>query len=287
MDLLGIVRVVLRHKIVSAVVVLATVVGAVGYYVKAPSTWQASSTYALVGANPPTADQIAKNPALGELNSNNPYLALGDMTTVVSVFSAVMSSNQLRDEVRQNGGDANGYTVAPSDQFNSAGKLIQINTKGHTPGDALNTAQVVDKVLISTLQQLQKVNGADDRYLITALPVTVADSATESVSGKLRSVIMLMIGGMIALFVALSVAEAIRLKLEERRGKRRSPSVGDGERRRRRGSRSTPPQSSTDPAPEDYPRSIKSARGTLPDVGLEDVANERILTAAKRASARR
>ena len=56
---------------------------------------------------------------------------------------------------------------------------------------------------------MQKVYGADDRTLITALAVDVPDRASRRISGQLRAVVAIAAAGLVALLFLLSVAVAV------------------------------------------------------------------------------
>ena len=100
MDLLLIVRKIWRYRFVTLPVIALTLLGA--FYViavKAPE-YKVSSSYVLINPPPPpTADDIARNPALGRINPNNPYTRFSDQSVIVSLLSSSLSTDAARQEL--------------------------------------------------------------------------------------------------------------------------------------------------------------------------------------------
>ena len=59
------------------------------------------------------------------------------------------------------------------------------------------------------LKQIQTVNGAADRFLFTTVVVTPPDNAIEQFSSRLRSLIVVVVGGLVLTFGAVSAARAL------------------------------------------------------------------------------
>ena len=93
MDLLLISRKIWRYRIVTLPVIALTLLGAVYVIaIKAPE-YKVSSSYILINPPlPPTPDEIARNPALGRINPNNPYTRFSDQSVIVSLLSSSLSS---------------------------------------------------------------------------------------------------------------------------------------------------------------------------------------------------
>jgi hypothetical protein len=136
------------------------------------------------------------------------------------------------------------------------GQLIRIEASGSSPANAIATADALGDRLKSELRSVQKVNNADDLYLFTALQIDAPNKATEQFSSRLRALIVVLIGGVILLFGAVSIARLVEnsraagddsLSMEERRSSRRRR----GPKAARRGSRESPEPASREPsAPE-------------------------------------
>ena len=95
---------------------------------------------------------------------------------------------------------------------------VVISAFANTPEGALATRQWLLDDLGRQLHDLQKVNGADDRFLFTALPVDVAREPVEKVSSRLRSLIVTLGAGAILVMGVVSVAAALDRRRKGRAG---------------------------------------------------------------------
>lgn len=224
MDPLSVIKTLWRHKFILFPVLLVTVVAAVYIFAFGPRSYQATATFALVNPLIPSERDILQDPALGTLNSNNPYLRSSDNTLIAQVLTTRLNSPEVAKSLQMLDLDAD-YTVERAGGFGT-GLLIQTTATGSSPEQAMDTVQVLGEFLVQELDAMQKVNGADQRFLFTALAVTLGDQATEQFSSRLRSVILVGAGGVILLFAAISAAQALdrRRDGEERRNTEPPPS---------------------------------------------------------------
>jgi uncharacterized protein involved in exopolysaccharide biosynthesis len=75
MDLYSVAHTLLRHKMVVLPIALLTLIGCFGVIAVQKPVYQSSATYILTSPPPaPTAAQIARDPALGKIDANNPYV---------------------------------------------------------------------------------------------------------------------------------------------------------------------------------------------------------------------
>jgi hypothetical protein len=216
MDLLSMLQTVWRHKLATLPVIALTVLGAV-YVIglKAP-VYQAASSYVLIAPpSAPTTEQIARDPALGRINSDNPYVRFGDLGVVVDVLTQAVSTTAAQQQLVREGADSR-YVVAPSVVFGSA-PIIQITALGISAAEAMRSATLVDQELKAELARLQANQGVDRRYWITALQLNVPDQAQLQLSSKLRSLIGVLVLGVVMLFVVVSMMSG----LAERRARAR------------------------------------------------------------------
>jgi hypothetical protein len=207
-----------RYKLATLPVLVLIVVGA--FYVialKAP-TYEASSTYILVSPPaPPTDDEIARNPELGKIHADNPYMRYGDQTVVVQLLASRMNSEEGQRSLAAQG--AGPYTVASSPAFGFSAPIAQITTMGTTPAAAIKTASVVGSALTRELDGMQAARGTDSKYRIKAEAVVVARDATLKASGKLRAFVAVFALGMVLLFIVVSVGDAMSaLRAQWRQG---------------------------------------------------------------------
>lgn len=208
MDLFSIIRVIWRHKFVATPIVLLTVIGM--YYVFAikPPVYEATSSLLLL--NPPagpTPAQIAAHPKLAKINSNNPYVDLGNLAAVADAVIEVVTSNSGAQALVQAGADPQ-YEVALSTDY-GAPPIIEITGIAPTAQEAIRTANLVAQATTVELRQMQADQGVNNFYMITTSNLVSPHQAQLSVSGKLRTLIAVLGIGAILLFVVISMAEAV------------------------------------------------------------------------------
>jgi hypothetical protein len=156
---------------------------------------------------PPTNDQIIKNPALGKLRTDNPYVRFGDLNVVVDLLSQALTNNSERGALARQGADSR-YTVAPSVRFGAA-PIIQITGFGPTAHVAIQSATTVGQQAATMLGKLQGASGTDPSYQIKSLPLDVPDQAQLQTSGKIRTVVGVLGLGAILLFAAVSTMQGL------------------------------------------------------------------------------
>jgi hypothetical protein len=208
MNLLLIVTKLWKYKFVTIPIIAFVFAGA--YYVvavKAP-TYETSASYILVNPPPaPTDADIARDPALGRVHADNPYTRFSDGGSVlVQVLTSRLSSDLTRQMLVKEGADP-GYMAAPSVAFGFGVPLLEITGRGTTAAEAVKTANIVGQALSEELDRMQV--GVDRTYRITAQDVVPAHDAKLKPSGKLRSLVAVLVLGTIMLFIAVSVLDAI------------------------------------------------------------------------------
>jgi hypothetical protein len=209
MDPLSMIKVLWKHRWLAlpAVMLVFMMAGYVLFF--GPRTYECSATYVLVNPNTPSEGEIQRDPRLAKrlakLNRDNPYLRAMESGLIVKVLVAKMSgqSTQISMEAA---GLSTDYTVAQSAESPST---VVISAAANTPERALATRHWLLDDLALQLHDLQKVNGADDLYLFTALPVDVTREPVEKVSSRLRSLIVALAAGAILVMGVVSVAAAL------------------------------------------------------------------------------
>jgi capsular polysaccharide biosynthesis protein len=216
MDLLALFTTLRRHKLILLVVMLLTA-GADAYIVFGiPPQYESKAQYVLINPPaPPTDTQIQRDPSLAKLNTNNPFLRLPTPSVVVDVISQRVTGDTVRRSLLARGADEN-YQVAPTDAL-GAGVVIEITGTGRTAQQARHTLDLVSARMKSELHDMQTVDGADEKYLIQALPINPPTDPLRKITGTVRSLIGVTVAGMVLLFALISIAEAI--------GPRRTKSV--------------------------------------------------------------
>jgi uncharacterized protein involved in exopolysaccharide biosynthesis len=194
--------------------VLIAVVASVLVFAYGPRDYESTASYAVVNPNIPTNEQITADPALGKLNSNNPYLRSPDPSLVASVVMTQLNAPSTQDFLKSKGLGTT-YTVAPD--VSGSGFIATITGTGGTPAQSIATTKELGSMFISNLHQVQTVNGADDRYLYTALLVAAPDRATEKISSRLRTVVIVAVVGIILIFGSVSLGSALSARSRRRK----------------------------------------------------------------------
>ena len=198
-----------RYRFVTLPIIALTLIGA--FYViavKAPE-YKVSSSYVLINPPPPpTADDIARNPALGRINPNNPYTRFSDQSVIVSLLSSSLSADAARQQLVNEGADPR-YTVSPDLQLGYSSLVVQVEGVGSTPEAAVHTAQLVGAALAQELDRVQASQGVDPHYRIKTQEVVAPNSPTQQLSSTLRPLVGILAIGAILLLLGVSAAEAL------------------------------------------------------------------------------
>ena len=156
-------------------------------------------------------------PALAHISPDNPLTRFSDQSAVVGLLASVLSNDAQRRALAQNGADPQ-YTVAPTQSaFGYSSQMLEITGVASSGPGAIKTAQVVGNALDAELERLQASRGVAPYYRIKAELITPADTAQQRVSGKLRSLIGVLVMGIVLLFVVISAAEGLAI-VRQRRG---------------------------------------------------------------------
>ncbi|MGY1649743.1 Wzz/FepE/Etk N-terminal domain-containing protein [Geodermatophilus sp. SYSU D01119] len=207
MDLLAIVSSLRRHWIITLVVALLTLVGALAVVSLTPRVYNSNASFVLVNPEPqPTDAELLADPSLAGVNWDNPYLRFASEGTVGQVLAARLSSASVREALAGEGADPD-YEVT---QSAVSAQIIDVVGTGETPEAADATLAVVNQRMADELAAMQRVFGADDRTLITLLPVATPTRAHLIVSGTIRTLVGVGAAGALLLFAAISLAEARR-----------------------------------------------------------------------------
>ncbi|WP_426002680.1 chain-length determining protein [Paenarthrobacter sp. NyZ202] len=240
MDPVAVFKTLWRYKIFVLPVLLLTAVAAVYMFSYAPRTYEARTTYAIVNPKTPTSEDIEKDPSLGLLNTDNPYLRSADTSLVAQVAVTRLNDVATGDFLASRGLSTDYKVERPSDAF-----LIDISGISDDKEQAIATAKALGERLEQDLRTIQTINGASDRYLFTALAVAPPDKATEQFSSRLRSVIVVVVAGIVLTLGTVSLARAV-----EASRTRNNNSNGEPRNRTRRQSKPLVP-GPVPPAPEE------------------------------------
>ena len=208
MDLFAILESLRRHWVMTVAVAMTTAVTAGGVLFLMPRNYEAMASYVLVNPAPgPSESQLAADPALADINRNNPYMRFSSQATVSQVLAVRVSGDSVRQSLIASGADGD-YSIAPSVDFGGSGYIIDIVGTGSSPEEAVRTLEAVAQRMQDELRAMQKIFDADDSALITALPIAQPTGARLMLSGTVRSLVGIVSAGVIFLFAAISIAEA-------------------------------------------------------------------------------
>lgn len=216
MDPMEVIRAMWRHKVFVLPVLVLTVIAAAYVYQFGPRYYEAGTSFAIVNPRLPSDRELQLDSSLANLNGDNPFLRSSDQALISEVLIARLTSSTVAEGLEAKGLSAD-YTVNKG--INGNGFVVSITASGNSENLAMNTAAALGDELQDNLRDIQKVNNADDRFLFTALTVAPLDKATEQFSSRLRSVIMVLLGGAILMFGAISTARSVASARQNRRRK--------------------------------------------------------------------
>ncbi|MET7866775.1 Wzz/FepE/Etk N-terminal domain-containing protein [Micromonospora taraxaci] len=208
MDLLALFTTVRRHKLIVLAVLAVLIAGNAFVAFGIPPVYESQAQYVLIAPPPQPSDAaIERDPTLLKVNANNPYLRLPNPSVVVDVLAQRVSGGLVRQGLISQGADED-YTISSTNAIGS-GLVINIVGTGSSPESAAKTLDLVAASMEKELYDMQKVDGADDKYLFQALPINPPTDPTRKVTGTIRSMIAVSAACLVLLFGLISVAEAI------------------------------------------------------------------------------
>lgn len=223
MNLLSIAQKLWFYKFLTLPIALLTLCGAVYVIAIKEPVYEAKSSYVLINPPaPPTTEEIARDPALGRINSDNPYTRFADQSVVVEVLASSMTSESAERALLKAGVDPR-YKVTPISEFGFSSPIVQITAQGGSPDVAVRSARLVGSAVARELDQMQKAKGVDSQYWIEAQPLETADGAKLRASGQLRVLVGVLALGALLIFVVVSAGDGLTTLRMDRVG-RSSPS---------------------------------------------------------------
>jgi capsular polysaccharide biosynthesis protein len=252
MDLFTIAATLWRHKLVTIPIIVITLIGAAYIIIVKPPTYTSNAEVLLVNPPPPpTTAQIAADPKLGKVNTNNPYLAYGTLVQVADIVIDVANS-PTAGQALQGDGVSSKFTVALENSFQNP-PVIQVSGTGTSSAMAVNTATLVTAEVIEALRQIQVAQKVNPAYMITSEEFVKPTVATTSSSSKLRTLIGFAAGGLILMLIAVSIAQSLE--------KRRKPRKAAPARSKSKGGRDHEPPAGNPDLSDDQWRHADSPSG--------------------------
>jgi hypothetical protein len=225
MDLVSIVRALLRHKRLAIPVILLTAVAALAVTKMQPVVYSAAASVLL--ENPQgqaSKSQIAKDPSLKTANPFNPFLSYGDLDVAANALLDLINSPGAQSELIKAGVDPR-YTLTLSTD-NGNPPIIDISGVGGSAQSAISSATTLTDSIKTDLYQIQRTQGINPFYMITATDLIKPDQAYHASSGKTKSLAAVGVIGILLLFIVISASDAAE---EWRRKSARSTKAGRAE----------------------------------------------------------
>jgi len=204
MDVSGALHTLRKHWILTSVLVLLTLVAAMGAWTKISGPYQSSSQVVFLAS-----EQTSKP------NGNNPYLSFDD--TLITTADIVR--RQVLDPRIVAALAARGFTDTYDieDDPLGIGPVLDVTATGPTKAGAMATQAAVTAEVQNQLQELQTDLLPKDQ--ITSMVVTSTPKATLMVSKKARPVVAVLVVGFILILAIPQVVDAVQNRGNNRRKK--------------------------------------------------------------------
>jgi hypothetical protein len=205
MDVLSLLRLLVRHWRVTVPAALLTVLALVAALKSSSPTYEATgSTVLFSPPEPPDANgspESAPTPEEGQ----NPFARYGDLAVVSDILARVMDSDSKRAELESLG--VTGYDVV-ANRF-ERGPVVEVTGQGPSSQAAIGSTEIVLAEVDSVLSELQQAEGADPEYFIKSAPLEPPSTATAKYGSTVRAAIAaLAVGALCTLSLAV-IAESI------------------------------------------------------------------------------
>ena len=204
MDLVPILRLLRRHRLIVGAVCTLTLLGLVYVFIAVPRVYESQTSLVILSPpSPLTSEDIAADPTLATVKSDNPYSRL-DNRSVVEIVT-----EHLADPAARNNMLAAGASGEFSIDASRAPGIADIKATGSSARESERTALAAQREFSNQLRELQKQQGIDDRYLIRVIDLGSPSHGTWKLSSTLRIAVGVLAAGLLTLVLALSIAEAL------------------------------------------------------------------------------
>lgn len=205
MDILSLLRLVVRQWRVTVPAAVVSLVGVVAALQLSSPTYEATGSIVLL--SPPEAPDVEAVPGSAPPSEvgQNPFARYGDLSVVADILARVMDSDSRRTEFEVQG--VTDYEVAANRL--SRGPVIEVTGEGPDSAAAIRSTEIVLTEVDAVLADLQRAEGADPKYYISTAPLEPPSTATAMYGSTVRAAIgALAVGALCTLGLAL-VAEAL------------------------------------------------------------------------------
>ncbi len=204
MDVSGALHTLRKHWILTSVLVLLTLIAAMGAWTKISGPYQLTSQVVFL------ASQQASKPA-----GDNPYLAFGDtLTTTADIVRREVMDPRIVAALA-----ARGFTDTYDVENDplGIGPMLDITATGPTKAGVMATQAAVTDEVQSQLQELQ--SDLLPKNQITSMVVTSSPKATLMVSKKARPLVAVLVVGFVLILAIPQMVDAAQNRVRTRRKK--------------------------------------------------------------------
>jgi capsular polysaccharide biosynthesis protein len=215
MDLMSLVRLMVRHWRVTAPAAAVTLMLVAAAFLLASPTYVASASVALfsppeypeVAENPGATTSSAETPDTTTSSGENPFTRYGDLAVVADIVARKMNSDAERAALESEG--VTGYEVVANRL--QRGPIVEVTGNGPNAADAINSAEAVVARFDAVLSEMQEAEGADPAFFITSGAVEPPETAVAQVGSTVRTAIAaLAVGALGTLGLAVAAEAFIR-----------------------------------------------------------------------------
>jgi hypothetical protein len=205
MDVLSLLRLLVRHWRVTAPAAVLTMVGLFATFQFSSPTYEATGSIVLLSPpEPPEVDAPPGSVPPADIGQN-PFARYGDLAVVSDILARVMDSDSKRDEFELQG--VTDYNVAANRL--ERGPVVEVTGQGPDEAAAIRSTEVVLAEVDVVLTGLQQRQGADPEYFIKSAPLEPPSTATAMYGSTLRAAIGILAIGAVGMFGLAVLAEAL------------------------------------------------------------------------------
>jgi hypothetical protein len=214
MDVLSLLRLLVRHWRVTVPAALLTLLGVVAVVKVSAPTYR--STGSIVLLSPPEPPDVSAGGPQPTADNQNPYVRFGDLSIMADILARIAADDMTRAELMAQG--VTKYEVS-ANRF-SRGPVIEATGEERTQRAAIRSADNVLTEVQTVLADLQEAQGIDPEYFITTASVQPPSTASAVYGSTMRMAIGALVVGGLSLLALAVLAEVV---VQRRAGRRIAP----------------------------------------------------------------
>jgi hypothetical protein len=205
LDVLSILRLLVRHWRVTAPAALLTII-LIGVALQGSSpTYEATGSVVLLSPPEPPDTGAGPGSAAPADVGQNPFTRYGDLSVVADIVARVMDSDSRRTEFEAQG--VTGYDVVVN-RF-QRGPVVDVTGRGPNPEAATRSTEIVLGEVDTVLSELQRAEGADPDYFIKTASLDPPSTATAMYGSTVRVAIAALVVGALGTLGLAVLAEGV------------------------------------------------------------------------------